>query len=293
MTTAPGRGAQVILDGEAQTIARGGNAARLMDNIRTINGVAYAVSAWNSGDSITLTTSAGVQSGVAYLARVNIFDQISAFRVQKTIGANEENLTIAARANGEYIIAAFNSGQGTFFPIRMATGSYAGSPQYMLTLHPGSTGTAGDGFVSVGGYDNAESLRVPRLTGAVNRVEAWGGTTGFGASIRARGSDTNVGLGLDTQGAGGFAFTIGSFGTQAAAINGSAGATGYVELVAGSATAFINAKGSAPDIDLALAGKGAGGVRIGPFASAADAPVTGYMTVKDSNGIPRKVAVIA
>ena len=56
---------------------------------------------------------------------------------------------------------------------------------------------------------------------------------------------------------------------------------------------LLRAEGSAADIDLALQGKGAGTVRFGTLTSNADAPVTGYITIKDASGTLRKLAVIS
>jgi hypothetical protein len=41
-----------------------------------------------------------------------------------------------------------------------------------------------------------------------------------------------------------------------------------------------------------LTPKGAGAVRFGTLTASADAPITGYITIKDSDGTVRKLAVI-
>jgi hypothetical protein len=51
--------------------------------------------------------------------------------------------------------------------------------------------------------------------------------------------------------------------------------------------------GSDADVDLWLREKGAGNVRFGEFTASADAPVVGYITIKDGGGNIRKLAVIA
>lgn len=55
----------------------------------------------------------------------------------------------------------------------------------------------------------------------------------------------------------------------------------------------LEARGTDTNIDLALTPKGTGLVRFGTFTSNADAPVTGYVTIKDSGGTTRKLATIA
>lgn len=79
-------------------------------------------------------------------------------------------------------------------------------------------------------------------------------------------------------------FAIGSVAsaTNHIQINGSAGATPTIAAVS---TANAN-------IDLALVPKGTGLVQIGPSNSTADAPVTGYISVKDTGGVIRKLATI-
>ena len=51
--------------------------------------------------------------------------------------------------------------------------------------------------------------------------------------------------------------------------------------------------GSDTNIDLALTPKGTGNVRFGTLTANADAPITGYILIKDSGGTTRKLAVIA
>ena len=55
----------------------------------------------------------------------------------------------------------------------------------------------------------------------------------------------------------------------------------------------VTADGSDTNIDLRLLAKGTGNIRFGTFTVNADAPVTGYITIKDSAGTTRKLAVIA
>lgn len=74
-----------------------------------------------------------------------------------------------------------------------------------------------------------------------------------------------------------------------------ANAVNYVQMV-GSATGgppHILSAGSDANIDLRLSTKGTGVLRYGTHTANADAPVTGYITIKDSGGTTRKLAVIA
>jgi hypothetical protein len=69
----------------------------------------------------------------------------------------------------------------------------------------------------------------------------------------------------------------------------------YIELggsEAGSGVSVV-AGGTDTDIDLNLTPKGTGNVRLGTLTANADAPITGYITIKDAGGNLRKLAVIA
>ena len=81
-----------------------------------------------------------------------------------------------------------------------------------------------------------------------------------------------------------------TFGGQVLAIG--KGANSYVGIQSGTRP-LIRAEGSATDIDLALQGKGSGTLRFGTLTSNSDTPVTGFITIKDSSGTLRKLAVIS
>jgi hypothetical protein len=61
---------------------------------------------------------------------------------------------------------------------------------------------------------------------------------------------------------------------------------------AGNATQML-AAGDDTNIDIQIVPKGTGVMRVGTFTSNADAPVTGYITIKDATGNIRKLATIA
>lgn len=72
-------------------------------------------------------------------------------------------------------------------------------------------------------------------------------------------------------------------------------AVNYLQFVAAQAGGVlsIGAVGSDANIDISIITKGSGVVRFGAFTSNADAPVTGYITIKDRLGNVRKLATIA
>jgi hypothetical protein len=55
----------------------------------------------------------------------------------------------------------------------------------------------------------------------------------------------------------------------------------------------ISAEGVDPNIDFALVGKGTGRLMVGPYSAQADAPITGFVEMKDSTGTTRKFAIIS
>lgn len=105
--------------------------------LRTVLSVADA------GNTLRLEDTSLNYSSATYSIREDINAQISTLRVQKTTGADEENLTISAKANGEYEIRAGISGNGQYYPIRFYNGSDANyRPHKAMEI-----GT--DGFVGV------------------------------------------------------------------------------------------------------------------------------------------------
>jgi hypothetical protein len=68
--------------------------------------------------------------------------------------------------------------------------------------------------------------------------------------------------------------------------------TSYLEARTGVASAVLAADGSQANINLTLTPKGTGNVSFGAHTVNADAPITGFITILDSGGTPRKLAVI-
>jgi hypothetical protein len=175
------------------------------------------------------------------------------------------------------------------------------SAQTNINMQVASLGTGAIQF-STGGslsgsglFNQIDQFRVLHTASAVNYVQVTGAATGGNPAISAQGSDSNINLALSTKGTGAFTFRNqgGSnvqfriYGTNAAVNN--IGITGTAAGVA----PLISAEGSDTNIDLSLTPKGTGNVRFGTFTSNADTAVTGYITIKDSAGTTRKLAVIA
>lgn len=113
------------------------------------------------------------------------------------------------------------------------------------------------------------------------------------ATIRA---NTGAPLIFASTGADGIRGTVnGNIAVQLGTEAGAGLGVNFVQLDAAvtGTPAPVKARGGDTNIDLLLSPKGTGNVRIGTFTSNADAPVTGYITIKDAAGNLRKLAVIA
>jgi len=86
-----------------------------------------------------------------------------------------------------------------------------------------------------------------------------------------------------------------STGKLAMAFNVSSTAANYLDFYPAAAGSYVRAVAGGTDtnIDFSIEPKGAGLLRYGTFTSNADAPITGYVTIKDSGGTTRKLATIA
>ena len=259
----------------------------------TINiaGVAYTYS-FIDDDHITLGSSGGVQPGVAYRYEINVNNQISTIRVQKYLGSDEENLTIAASALGFYYMNSQINGDGFYYPIFLGSGQYSpGDLRRQIGIQP-------NGDLTLGGDYGSDALRILAGTpgASVNPFVIAPATTGFAPTLRSISGtdDADVGMNFDTLGSGGYRFTGNSFGGVLFEISGALSATSYLGAFGSTADSpGIQARGEAANLDLALSTKGSGKVRFGTFTAGSDAAITGYITIKDANGTERKLATIA
>lgn len=108
------------------------------------------------------------------------------------------------------------------------------------------------------------AVQIKRFTSGVNYLQLAGTATTFFPAISTRGSDTNVGLGIDTQGTGYVIFTGGSFTSINFRVDNPASSVNYLA-VAGSAstTPAINATGTGTNIDVVVNPKGTGQLKQG------------------------------
>lgn len=166
----------------------------------------------------------------------------------------------------------------------IAIGRTSGAPygwnKGIVVFHDGLTRNGG-GYATV--LEMAEKHRLIWRT-ALN-------TVGFDVRSEVSAASSEVAViatnnAVSIAGSGGA--LIGQFAHQSSAVN-------YWQFQNSAAGSALNvmAAGTDTDIDLRFTPKGAGAVRFGTHTSNADAPISGYITIKDAGGTVRKLAVIS
>lgn len=250
-----------------------------------LNGVAYSVAGFT--DVSTQTLTAPPTNGVyTYTFETDINDQLTTLRIQKLIGADEENLSLYASHTGYHLRALF-AGAGKYRKVHIGSGDNSGALFNQLVAQV-------NGDLTIGADYDLEAIRVLAQTGvAANRLETQAAPTGVSPTWRARGADATVGMAFDTKGAGNFTFTSNTFGKVEFQIFGGGGTSWLATASDNFDAPTLSANGATANVDIKLAPKGAGRVWLGGWASSADVAVNGYITVKDSGGVTRKLATIA
>jgi hypothetical protein len=224
-----------------------------------INGTTFTVATFNSPTSLTLTTSAGTLTNATCVQWVNIANELATYRLQTLFGADGEGFNITATPQGTQIYNGFG-GAGKYRPIFIQTGeSPAGTLQTHLSLRPNAT-LGNNGILGIGGDTNVgnQVIAVNLNSSSVNYLSVSGTPTTFNPAIAARGADTNVGLGFDTQAAAGFNFTSHNFGNTEFQIFGVGGSSWLAVGSSSSAAPAISANGAASNISIQLLPKGTG-----------------------------------
>lgn len=156
--------------------------------------------------------------------------------------------------------------------------------------------TKGSGIIALRTNIVDEQLRISHTASAVNFVQVTGSATGGAPVTSVQGSDTNIAYNFTSKGNGAFNFFTNNSAQRQFRIQHTTSAVnfGYVTgSAAGGAVTFgVDALSSDTNIDLALTPKGTGLVRFGTRTASADAPITGYIEIKDSGGTVRRLAVI-
>jgi len=146
------------------------------------------------------------------------------------------------------------------------------------------------GFLAV---RSVHSVRA--FPGLSSGLELQTDTDGLHSTVVSVGDAPSVGMRLLTKGNGSVAGFNNNGGRQLFEFRHAGSAIvnwpDFVASLTGTPVQF-RASGLDANIDIQLVPKGTGAVRLGSFAAASDAPVTGYITVKDSAGNLRKLATI-
>ncbi len=259
-----------------------------------INGVTYSIASFNSPTSITLTTSAGTQTGVSYRQDDNIGPraagaELSTMRLQGLAGANEEGFVITFNPVGTYL-QSFQAGAGQYRPIFLETGEApAGTAQCFISMRPNAT-LGLNGVMGLGGDTAAgnQAITVNMLATAVNQLSVGGVVSGSAPFISGRGTDTNVGLGFDCQGTGAVTFTSHAFTNTEFQVLAGGGSSWLAVTSSSSAFPAIQAAGAASNVNISLIPKGSGvvacsnNVSLTPAAGVVGLSIT---TASGTNGI--------
>jgi hypothetical protein len=249
-------------------------------------GISGVITITNAGSGYieqpTITFSGGGGSGAAAYA---------------TVGSNTTFRSIGNNLN-------FNTPSGTGFGVSDAGatsaqwwqaigGAFTGILRSTGSTQNGLIQTSGTGGISLQTNNGAQTQFIAAHTAsAVNYVQVTGAATTGTPVVQAQGSDTNVSLAIRAKGAGNLFFQPNSLNQFA--VTQTASAVNYLQATgsaAGSAPAFSVA-GSDTNIDLALTSKGTGVIQFGTHTANADTAISGYITIKDSGGTLRKLAVI-
>lgn len=116
-------------------------------------------------------------------------------------------------------------------------------------------------------------------------------------SIVSNGSGGAVGLILSSKGTSGVSIYTNAATTEQFRVANTTSAVNYVQVTGGiagtPAVVTITTNGSSTDTDIAVTPKGTGVLRFGTHSALAGESVTGYITIKDSGGTTRKIAVVS
>lgn len=227
----------------------------------------------------------GTDAGVQTLTMTSLFLDCDTTYIGGSTAAGC-GLRVAKVANSTNFIAITPTITGGT-PTVQATGTDADISLRLATRGAGSVAVFTDGV--------DEQLRVVATANAVNRLQITGAiaSAGSGVSITTAGSDTNIPLTISTQGSSPILLGGGATGetlrVDKAVASGNA--VQVTSVAAGSAP-IIAARGFDTNVNLRLNGKGSGVVQFGTHTGSADTAVSGYITIADSGGTTRKLAVI-
>ena len=204
----------------------------------------------------TVTFSGGGGSGAAAYATVGSATTIRSLHTTMSFFTpGGEQLRVFDKANSVNYLRAQGNSTGAS-PSLFAFGTDAA-----INLNLVSYGTGAVDFFT--NHDSfVRQMRVTHTASAVNYVQVTGGSTGNNAILSTQGSDSNVGLTMQTKGVGTFVFFTG--GGRQFDVNNVASAVNRMTVV-GSATGTaptLSVAGNDTNIDLNLTTKGTGSVKL-------------------------------
>jgi len=123
--------------------------------------------------------------------------------------------------------------------------------------------SSGTGAISIQTNSGSQTqFVVAHTASAVNYVQVTGNTTGSRPVISSQGSDTNIGLNIQTKGTGAFFFATGGSGLAQFVVSNTTSSVNYVQVTGAITTGAptISAQGNDTNIDLSLTPKGTGNV---------------------------------
>jgi hypothetical protein len=265
----------------------------------------YGIEITEYGNIIGVSTNTNNTLGAA-----NKFAYLDTSTGSARVASSGGNLRLDAEGTGGVY---FHNSQGLQFGIGNST-----SPTSFVEVRGGGVDNGNQPQISASGaatnisirydakgqgshfFNNNQGLQfgIGNSTSPTSRLEVRGGGVDNNnqPQLSAAGTATDVSIRYDAKGQGSHFFNNGSglqFQIQSGGVN-----TINQVYVAGSKTgdpAVVGATGLDPLIDLALLPKGVGSfVRVGAgFFSTPDAPVVGYIQIKDNTGVVRKLAVLA
>jgi len=160
--------------------------------------------------------------------------------------------------------------------------------------------SSGGGVILFNTSDGASlnQMRITSTASAVNYVQVTGAATGGSVVIYGNGSDTNVSTTVSAKGFSSF-INFSAAGTTdykafAVSTSGASNTGNYLQ-VKGNASGtapVLSAQGADTNVDITFTTKGTGVVQFGTHTATADTAISGYITIKDSGGTLRKLAVI-
>jgi phosphotransferase system HPr-like phosphotransfer protein len=286
----------------AVTVSRGGDYTVAPSNPASVTGgtgtgatfnltfgiLAFTITNAGSGyvEQPTVTFSGGGGSGAAAYATVGSDTTI------RSIGTN----LIFSHPNGAGLQIKDN-GQTACYPLFQSSGTtiqaYASSSGSNVGYQWVTKGVSGHSFATNNSVGN-QQLNVSHTASAVNYVQVTGAATGSAVQISAQGSDAGIAMQYRSKSnTGQHIFTADS--ANAFRVLPVSSAVNYptVSSSIASAAPIFGVAGTDTNIDLALTPKGTGNVRFGTYTADMTLVVQGYITIKDSGGTVRKLAVIA